>query len=188
MAYKISLSLGRAVVHNKYALTPEDAANVAWQMCVANDLRMPNSSWKMKVWDTFEGQYEENPVTEHMVRGCGGKYPAKVEFMHCAIDQLTENGNNMLSDMIYARSGFPNNKESSTSQPKFEIFRGKDRLLIEYDEGAKWSAVDDLSVKIQDAMSRAEDVGELDALEKMLEEKIQQIKMTKKKRKMNEVE
>lgn len=185
MAYRITLTLGRLkedIV--RHTLTPEDAAHVAWQLCDENGINMPNSSWNMKMWDTFEGQYETHPVTDEMIRGGRGKFPDKVEFMHTAIDKLTENRDDANARMIFAMSSMPHTEEpGDSSRGKFEIFRGsKDRLLIEYDEDAKWSVVDDFAPKLTEAIGKAETVGELDAMEKLLEEKMQELRMAKRRK------
>lgn len=157
-------------------------------MCEDHNLSMPDRSWKMKVWDTFEGQYENNPITEHMVRGGGGAYPNKVEFMHGVIDALTENKN--AGSAIFAMSRIPHTKEpGGLTSKKFEMFRGRDdRLVIEYHCDAKWTVVDDFGPKLDDVIDKAEDAGELDALAKLLEEKLQTIQMAKKRKKMDAVE
>ncbi|KAL7536129.1 hypothetical protein ACHAXR_006938 [Thalassiosira sp. AJA248-18] len=190
MAYRITLSLGRLDEEcTRQTLTPEDAALAAWQMCVDHGLQMPNSSWRMKTWDTFEGQYETNPVTDQMVRGGGGTYPDRVEFCHAVIDQLTENCNDARASSIFAAAKFPYTKEPGGAKPKFEMFRGsQDRLLIEYHEDSKWSVVDDFASKLEDVRKTAEAVGELDELAKLLEEKMQEIQTTKKRKKMDAVE
>eukprot|EP00579_Thalassiosira_antarctica_P004240 CAMPEP_0201887582 /NCGR_PEP_ID=MMETSP0902-20130614/25280_1 /ASSEMBLY_ACC=CAM_ASM_000551 /TAXON_ID=420261 /ORGANISM="Thalassiosira antarctica, Strain CCMP982" /LENGTH=149 /DNA_ID=CAMNT_0048417551 /DNA_START=102 /DNA_END=551 /DNA_ORIENTATION=+ len=149
---------------------------------------MPNSSWKMKTWDTWEDQYETNPITDHMIRGDRGTYPDKVEFMHALIDELTENRNDLRASSVMAMAGVPHTKEPGGAKPKFEIVRGQDRLLIEFVEDAKWSVVDDFGPKLQEVIQKAEDVGEVNALASLLEEKIQDIKKGKKRKNMESVD
>ena len=122
MAYTITLSLGRLkedVV--QHALSAEDAAYAAWEICDSYGLDMPNENWSMKTWDTMEGEYETSPVTDHMVRGSGGKYPSKVEFCHVVIDALTANRNDSMSAMIMMRAGMPYTQEPGGSEHKFEM-------------------------------------------------------------------
>ena len=190
MAYKITLSLGRLEEDCvRHALSPEDAAHNAWQLCEKHGLNMPNSSWKMKTWDTWEGQYETNPITDHMIRGSGGTYPKKTEFMHGVIDELTKNSNDSSAAFIMARAGVPHTAEpGGGSSSKFEIFRGKDKLLVEYDDNVEWSAVDDLGPKLDDVIDKAHKEDELGALAELLEGKLQDIKNKQKKRKMEPVD
>lgn len=90
----------------------------------------------MKTWDTFEGAYEYNPVTEHMVRERDGKYPKKVEFMHAVIDKLTHN-NPHAGSHIMAMSRMPHTPAPESG--KFEMSRGRDTLVIQYMEDTKLS-------------------------------------------------
>lgn len=179
MSYQITLSLN-ALEKDRIvrALTPEDAAKAAWQLCVQHNLDMPNPYWKMKAWDTLEGEYETNPVTEHMVRGCAGKYPDKVEFMHVVIDALTQN--TQAGRHIYARAGMPFTPAPESG--KFEMFRGKNSLTIEFMKDDKLSVVDDFAPKLAGVINSAEEAGELDALTKLLEEKLEEIKTAKKRK------
>mmetsp|Transcript_10682 Transcript_10682/g.15757 ORF Transcript_10682/g.15757 Transcript_10682/m.15757 type:complete len:190 (+) Transcript_10682:130-699(+) len=131
MSYQITLSLV-ALSKDRIVrtLTPEDAAQAAWKLCVEYNLNMPNPSWKMKTWDTFEGAYENIPVTDNMVRGCAGNYPDKVEFMHAVIDALTKNPHAGSHIMMMSRMPHTPAPESG----KFEMSRGRNSLIIEYME------------------------------------------------------
>ncbi|KAL7550191.1 hypothetical protein ACHAWF_013430 [Thalassiosira exigua] len=190
MAYKITLSLGRIDDDCvRYASSPEDAAAVAWRTCAEFGLDMPNRSWQMKTWDAWEGRYETTPVTDHMIRGNAGKYPKKVEFMHTVIDMLTENRHDPVGASIMAMAKLPHTEEpGGSSKPKFETFRGRDRLVVEFDEDAEWSAVDDIGQKLDDAISKAKEEGEAEELANLLEEKLNEIKGCKKHKKLDTVE
>ena len=59
------------------------------------------------------------------------------------------------------------------------MFKGGEKLVIEYDENAKWSVVDGFGPKLQRGIQDAAKEGEFDALTKQLEEKIQEIMSTK---------
>lgn len=179
MSYQITLSLV-ALSKDRIVrtLTPEDAAQAAWKLCVEYNLNMPNPSWKMKTWDTFEGAYENIPVTDNMVRGCAGNYPDKVEFMHAVIDALTENHHAGSHIMMAAK--FPHTPAPTSG--KFEMTRGRNSLIIEYMEDSPLSVVDDFAPKLSDVIDSAGEAGELDALAKLLEEKLQEIKTAKKRK------
>ncbi len=173
MSYQITLSLA-ALSKDRIVrtLTPEDAAQAAWQLCVEHNLDMPSPYWRMKTWDSFEGEYENNPVTEHMVRGCPGKFPDKVEFMHTVIDALTENPR--AGHHIRMMSRLPHTPAPESSIGRFEMTRGQNNsLVIEYMEDMELSVVDDFAPKLADVIESAEEAGELDALKKLLEEKLE---------------
>lgn len=186
MSYQITLSLSSLSKDRIVrTLTPEDAAQAAWQLCVEHNLNMPNPSWRMKSWDSFEGAFENNPVTEHMVRGCPGKYPDKVEFMHKVIDALTENPRAGNLSVLMMRSGMPHTPAPASSIGRFEMTRGqKNSLVIEYMDDMELSVVDDFAPKLADVIHSAEEAGELDALVKLLEANLDIL--TAKKRKTEE--
>jgi len=150
---------------------------------------MPCESWEMKVWDTFEGQYETSSITDHMIRGTRGKYPDKVEFCHCIIDQLTENKSSLGAMNIYAAANFPHTKEPGGGRPKFEMFQSGNRVTVEYDESANWSVVDDIGRQIDDTIKNTNDeTEELDALSTLLEEKVRDIQLMMKRKKTKQEE
>ena len=186
MSYQITLSLASLSKDRIVrTLTPEDAAQAAWQLCVENNLNMPNPSWRMKSWDSFEDHFENNPVTGHMVRGCDGKYPRKVEFMHAVIDALTQDPNAGNLSLLKMRSRLPHTPAPESSIGRFEMTRGQSNsLVIEYMDDIELSVVDDFAPKLADVIQSAEEAGELDALKKLLEEKLEML--TSKKRKTEE--
>lgn len=181
--YRITLSLdhmkGDCV---KYTLSPEDAAKVAWDMCDDHGLDMPNPSWYKKEWDSFEGEYETDPVTDCMVRGFSGTFPDKVEFMHAVIDHLTENKKHKHQRLahLHSETKIPFTAEPRASYHRFEMFKDqKNRLVVELVEDSKWSLMDDIGSKLDSMIDLAEDEGKMDALEALLQKKIQDIKNAK---------
>ena len=187
-AYKITLKLQRLDEPCiRYALTAESAALLAWELCEKYGLDMPNSYWMTNHWDSYEGSYETIPITDDMVRGMGGKYPKKVEFMHDVIDKLTERGREQSAAIIRSTS-MPHTIEPKESWNRFETFRGgSDNLLVEYDAESEWSVIDELGVNLDGAICKLDDSEDLKALTSLLEEKIEAIKSKEKKRKAEQV-
>jgi hypothetical protein len=185
-AYKITLKLQRLDEPCvRHALTAESAALVAWELCEKHGLGMPNRSWKLNHWDSFEGRYETIPITDLMLRGMGGKYPLKVEFMHGVIDKLTELVSGRVQTAMRVRmTNMPHTIEPNDGLNRFETFRDNDNLLlVEYDPESEWSVIDELSMNLDEAICKLDDSEEFKALTSMLEEKIEAIKSKQKKRK-----
>ena len=140
----------------------------------------------MKEWDTWEGKYETSSITEHMIRGNRGKYPDKVEFCHTVIDKLTENKSSLGAMNIYAAANIPHTREPGGGR-KFEMFKGGDRLTVEFDGGAQWSVIDDIGRKLDDTIKNT-DENELDALSTLLESKVRDIQLILKRKKTKQEE
>ena len=160
MAYRISFSL-QTLDESPivlYALTPEDAALQAWKLCKEHKLGVPhNRAWKMKVWDSMEGEYETFPVADEMIRGGVGKYPDQEEFTHTVLTKITIAANDEdVQAALFARTRMPFHREPGGKKQRFEMFQNeKERMSIEFDKEAQWSVVNDFETKLDDTIARA---------------------------------
>ena len=179
MAYAITLklnSLKDSCV--RYSSSPDDAAKIAWQLLVDNNRSVGifRQGWVMKTWDTMEGEYENNPIEEHMVRGSPGTHPDNVEFIHCVVDQLTNDTSK--SAAIYATSNFPYTPEPNETRMKFEMKRGSEKLSLVFSEEHQLSLVDEFAPVLKDAVKKATGADELDGLVSLLEATLHEIKQS----------
>ena len=141
----------------------------------------------MKTWDTMDGAYETDDISDHMVRGLRGSHPDDVEFKHSVVDKLTRDTNNSNSRLIYADANFPFTPEPEETNMIFEMTRygAKEKLRVEWTE-EKVSVVEEFIPVLKGVVSKAKGAGELQALTTLLTTTLADIeqcdKQSKKKR------
>ena len=190
MAYRVTLKLNTLSEPSiRRSSSPDDAARIAWQLLVDNDSSddIFDSCWKMKTWDTMDGAYETDDISDHMVRGLRGSHPDDVEFKHCVVDKLTRDTNNSNSRLIYADANFPYTPEPEETNMIFEMTRygAKEKLRVEWTK-EKVSVVEEFVPVLKEVVSKAKGAGELRALATLLTTTLADIeqcdKQSKKKR------
>ena len=187
MAYRVTLkldTLSEPIIRR--SSSPEDAARIAWQLLVDNDEDSSDdifdAYWKMKTWDTMDGVYETNDISDHMVRGFRGSHPDDVEFKHCAVDKLTRDINNIDSVVVFAKANIPFSPEPEETHMVFEMTRhgAKEKLRIEWTE-EKVSVVEEFIPVLKEVVSKAKGAGELEALTTLLTTTLADVEQSKKK-------
>ena len=190
MAYRVTLKLNTLSEPSICrSSSSEDAAKIAWQLLVDNNCSddIFDSCWKMKTWDTMDGAYETDDISDHMVRGLRGSHPDDVEFKHSVVDKLTRDTNNSNSRLIYADANFPFTPEPEETNMIFEMTRygAKEKLRVEWTE-EKVSVVEEFIPVLKGVVSKAKGAGELQALTTLLTTTLADIeqcdKQSKKKR------
>ncbi|EJK58408.1 hypothetical protein THAOC_21465 [Thalassiosira oceanica] len=186
VVYKVTLKLSKlSEPCIRRSSNPEDAARIAWNLLVDNGctsgILSYHSGWVLRAWDSMVGEYETDPIVEHMVRGSPGTHPDDVEFKQSVVEKLTRDANNPRSAAIFARVNMPHTPEPEETHMIFEMTRGKDKLRVEPTE-EELSVTQEFAPVLEEVVKKASNADELQELAGLLKDTLAGIERLKKKR------